>query len=47
MKSLCTVRDHNPHRSKRRRILTVRLELIFMEDIDSAPGLAKTAMGLA
>jgi hypothetical protein len=47
MKSLCTVRDHNPHRSRRRRILTVRLELIFMEDIDSAPGLAKTAMGLA
>jgi hypothetical protein len=47
MKSLCTVRDHNPHRSRRRRILTVRLELIFMEDIDSTPGLAKTAMGLA
>jgi hypothetical protein len=47
MKSLCTVRDHNPHRSKRRRILTVRLELIFMDDIDSSPGLAKTAMGLA
>jgi hypothetical protein len=47
MKSLCTVRDHNPHRSKRRRILTVRLELIFMEDVDSVSTLARTAMGIA
>jgi hypothetical protein len=47
MKSLCTVRDHNPHQAKRRRILTVRLELIFMEDIDLASDLARTAMGLA
>jgi hypothetical protein len=47
MKSLCTVRDHNPHQAKRRRVLTVRLELIFMEDIDLASDLARTAMGLA
>jgi hypothetical protein len=47
MKSLCTVRDHNPHHAKRRRILTVRLELIFMEDNDSASNLARTAMGIA
>jgi hypothetical protein len=47
MKSLCTVRDHNPHQSKRRRVLTVRLELIFMEDIDAASTLARTAMGIA
>ncbi len=47
MKSLCTVRDHNPHHAKRRRILTVRLELIFMEETDSTPNLARTAMGLA
>ncbi|MGA7157583.1 MAG: hypothetical protein WBY53_12080 [Acidobacteriaceae bacterium] len=49
MKSLCTVRDHNPHRAKRRRILTVRLELIFLalDDDDAAADLARTAMGLA
>ena len=49
MKSLCTVRDHNPHRAKRRRILTVRLELIFLvaDDDDAASDLARTAMGLA
>jgi hypothetical protein len=45
MKSLCTVRD--PHNAKRRRILTIRLELIFMEQTDSLPDLARTAMGLA
>jgi hypothetical protein len=47
MKSLCTVRDHNPHRAKRRRILTVRLELIFMDDLDATQDLARIAMGLA
>jgi hypothetical protein len=47
MKSLCTVRDHNPHHAKRRRIITIRLELIFLEEVDSAPDLARTAMGLA
>jgi hypothetical protein len=49
MKSLCTVRDHNPHRARRRRILTVRLELIFLaQDDDGAPAdLARTAMGIA
>ncbi len=49
MKSLCTVRDHNPHHAKRRRILTIRLEIVFSEaeDDDAAPDLARTAMGLA
>ncbi len=47
MKSLCTVRDHNPHHARRRRIITVRLELIFMEDADSSPPLARIATGLA
>ncbi len=47
MKSLCTVRDHNPHRARRRRILTVRLELVFVDALDATPELAKTAMGLA
>ena len=47
MKSLCTVRDHNPHRARRRRTLTVRLELIFMDELDATPGLARTPMGLA
>jgi hypothetical protein len=47
MKSLCTVRDHNPHRAKRRRIVTVRLELIFMDALDATPDLARTAMGVA
>ena len=47
MKSLCTVRDHNPHRAKRRRILTVRLELIFMDALDATQDLARIAMGLA
>jgi hypothetical protein len=32
MTGLCTVRDHNPRRAKRRRILTVRLELSFLEE---------------
>lgn len=47
MKSLCTVRDHNPHRSRRRRIITVRLELLFMEDADSASPLAQIPKGVA
>lgn len=47
MKSLCTVRDHNPHLAKRRRILTIHLELIFMEDTGAASDLARTAMGIA
>lgn len=42
---LCTVRDHNPRQAKRRRILTVRLELSFLEQGGSE--LAKTAIGRA
>ncbi len=47
MKSLCTVRDHNPHRAKRRRILTIRLELIFVEEPDCPADLAQTSIGRA
>jgi hypothetical protein len=47
MKSLCTVRDHNPHRAKRRRVLTVRLELIFVEEPDCPSDLAQITMGRA
>jgi hypothetical protein len=47
MKSLCTVRDHNPHHAKRRRILTVHLELVFIDGAAQVSDLARTAMGLA
>ncbi len=47
MKSLCTVRDHNPHRARRRRILTIRLELIFVEELDCSSDLAQITMGRA
>jgi hypothetical protein len=47
MKSLCTVRDHNPHRARRRRVLTVRLELIFVEEPDCPTDLAQIATGCA
>ena len=47
MKSLCTVRDHNPHRAKRRRVLAVRLELIFVEEPDCPSDLAQITMGRA
>ncbi len=47
MKSLCTIRDHNPHRARRRRILTVQLELIFVDELDATPDLARTSMGRA
>lgn len=32
MTELCTLRVHNPHKAKKRRILTVRLELSFLEE---------------
>jgi hypothetical protein len=47
MKSLCTVRDHNPHRARRRRVLTVRLELICVEEPDCPSDLAQITMGRA
>lgn len=47
MKSLCTIRDHNPHRARRRRILTVQFELIFVDELDATPDLARTSMGRA
>lgn len=47
MKSLCTVRDHNPHRARRRRVLTIRLELIFVEEPECPSDLAQIATGRA
>ncbi len=47
MKSLCTVRDHNPHRAMRRRILTVRLDLVFLKESEVSHQLARIAMGHA
>ena len=47
MKSLCTVRDHNPHHARRRRIITVRLELLFLDENDSSSPLARTTRGIA
>jgi hypothetical protein len=38
MSGLCTVRDHNPRQAKRRRILTIRLELSFLEQGGSELG---------
>ncbi len=32
MTGLCTLRGHNPRHAKRRRVVTVRLELNFIED---------------
>ena len=32
MSGLCTLRGHNPRHARRRRIVTVRLELSFLED---------------
>lgn len=40
MTSLCTVRDHNPRHAKRRRILTVHLQINFLEERQS--GLSRT-----
>jgi hypothetical protein len=45
MTGLCTVRDHNPRQAKRRRIITVRLELNFLEQGSSE--LRKAAIGRA
>ncbi len=45
MSGLCTVRDHNPRQAKRRRIITVRLELSFLEQGSSEIG--KPSVGRA
>ncbi len=48
MKSLCTVRDHNPHRARRRRVLSVRLELIFVDEPETPSSTwRRTATGRA
>ena len=47
MKSLCTVRDHNPHKAMCRRILTVRLDLIFLRESSSSAHAARVAIGHA
>ena len=38
MASLCTVRDYNPRQAKRRRVISVRLELNFLEQLNFGPG---------
>jgi hypothetical protein len=45
MTGMCTVRDHNPRLAKRRRVITVRLELSFLQQTDSDFG--GVAIGLA
>ena len=45
MTGLCTVRDHNPRQAKRRRIISVRLELSFLEQ--SGSPLEPVAVGRA
>jgi len=35
---LCTLRDHNPRHAKRRRVITIRLELSFLEEQASHAG---------
>jgi hypothetical protein len=44
MTGLCTVRDHNPRQAKRRRVITIRLELTFLEEDTPNAGLT---VGLA
>jgi hypothetical protein len=36
--SLCTLRDHNPRHAKRRRVVTIRLEVCFLEEHPTAAG---------
>jgi hypothetical protein len=47
MTGLCTVRDHNPRQAKRRRIITMRLELSFLEQAGSGFGVGRGPMGVA
>jgi hypothetical protein len=47
MTGLCTVRDHNPRQAKRRRVITMRLELSFLEQTGSGLELGKGPMGIA
>jgi hypothetical protein len=35
MTGLCTLRGHNPRHARRRRIVTVRLELNFLEEVSA------------
>jgi hypothetical protein len=45
MANLCTVRNQNPRKAKRRRVLSVRLEVSFLEHTVSEYG--SVAIGLA
>jgi hypothetical protein len=45
MAGLCTLRNHNPRQAKRRRVLSVRLELSLLEHTVSDCG--SVAVGLA
>jgi hypothetical protein len=33
---LCTLRDHNPRKAKRRRIVTIRLEVSFLDEFTAS-----------
>ncbi len=45
MTGLCTLRDHNPRQARRRRVLSVRLEVSFLENSNMEFGMM--AIGLA
>jgi hypothetical protein len=45
MAGLCTLRNHNPRQAKRRRVISVRIELSFLEHTVSEYG--SVAVGLA
>jgi hypothetical protein len=45
MSGLCTLRGHNPRQAKRRRVVTIRLELNFLEE--STPASNGIIIGLA
>ncbi len=39
MNGLCTLRNHNPRKAKRRRVATIRLEISFMEESEVELGI--------
>jgi len=45
MTGLCTLRNHNPHKAKRRRVATIRLEVSFL--VQSEMELGLYGMGFA
>ncbi len=39
MTELCTLRNHNPHKAKRRRVATIRLEVSFLQQSEMEMGI--------